>query len=155
MKVKKHILLIFALMWYSCSTNIVYQENKVLENKQWDRKDLIKFYVNVEDTLSSHNIFITIRINGNYSRRNLYVFSRIKSPDSYTLVDTLNLLLADEKGHWFGKSNLGDLYYNKFLYKSDVRFPKKGQYTFIFEQAMRSEKIDNIEDFGLKIEKKQ
>lgn len=101
----------------------------------------------------AHNIYITIRIDGNYGRRNLYVFSTIRNPNNQEIKDTINLLLADEKGRWYGKSNLGGLYYNCFLYKKNVVFPVKGKYTFILEQAMRSETIDNIEDIGIKIEK--
>ncbi len=155
MKIKIYILFIFLFfLSNACSdNNILFYENKILDNKKWDRKNLFKFVVNADDTISAYNIFVTIRINGNYSRRNLYVFSRIINPDKNELIDTINFLLADEKGQWYGKSNLGDLYYNKFLFKNKVRFPKKGLYTFVFEQAMRSETIDNIEDFGLTIEK--
>jgi gliding motility-associated lipoprotein GldH len=138
----------------SCSNNnIVFFENKIFDNKKWDRKNLVTFKYNVEDTIGSYNIYITIKINANYSRQNLYLFSTILNPENKKLRDTINLLLADEKGKFYGKSNLGDTYYNNFLYKRFVRFPKKGTYTFIFEQAMRSQIIDNIEDFGLKIEK--
>jgi len=155
LKINNYILFVICfILIYACSNNTLFYENKILPNKQWDRNNLLKFDVNIKDTTTAYNIFITIRINGNYSRRNLYVFSRIISPEKKELVDTLNFLLADEKGRWYGKSNLGDLYYNKFFYKKNVIFPKKGLYTFIFEQAMRSKIVENIEDFGLIIEKK-
>ncbi len=137
----------------ACDNNIVYVENRTLNNRQWNRKNLLKFQTEINDTVSTHNIYITIRIDGNYERRNLYIFSSILNPNNQEIKDTINLLLADEKGRWYGKSNLGGLYYNCFLYKKNVIFPTKGKYTFILEQAMRSETINNIEDIGIKIEK--
>ncbi|MCX7861827.1 MAG: gliding motility lipoprotein GldH [Bacteroidales bacterium] len=137
----------------SCSDTIVFVENKTLTNRAWNRNNILTFRTTVNDTSTIHNIFITLRIDGNYSKRNLYIFSTIKDPLNNEIKDTINLILADEKGRWYGKSNLGDLYYYCFLYKKNVRFPKPGQYTFTLEQAMRSPIIENIEDVGIKIEK--
>lgn len=143
------ILFLFVL---GCSDSALFEQNYVFPNKSWDRKDLVMFRVTITDTLNPYRIFINIRNNGNYSRRNLYIFVMVRSPKGDELKDTINCILADEKGKWYGKSNLGDIYFNKFLYKPNVHFPFSGTYTFILEQAMRSEKMDNLEDIGIRIE---
>ncbi len=147
-----YYLILLLLLW-SCSSNVYYEDITTLPRASWDRKQILSFSVPVDDTISSFDVFIIIRNTGNYSRRNLYLFITIINPSGEKLRDTVNCILADEKGRWYGKSNLGDLYYNCFLYKSRVRFPVKGTYRFLFEQAMRSPVIDNIEDVGLKIER--
>jgi len=143
---------LMVLLFYSCSDNAIFEENQHLPSKTWDRKNIIQFKVNIIDTLNPYKIFINIRNNGLYARRNLYLFVTIISPNGNELKDTVNCILADEKGKWYGKSNLGDLYFNKFLYKPNVRFPYSGTYIFKLEQAMRTEKMEHIEDVGIRIE---
>ncbi len=149
----KNLFFIIPLMLlFACSDNALFDQNHPFASESWDRKEIVKFDVAITDTLHPYRIFINIRNNGNYSRRNLYMFVTVRSPKGDELKDTINCLLADEKGKWYGKSNLGDIYFNKFLYKPDVRFPFSGTYTFTLEQAMRSEKMENLEDVGIRIE---
>jgi len=145
-------ILFCIVLFYSCSDNALYEENKHIPSNNWDRKNILQFNVHITDTLNPYKIFINIRNNGLYARRNLYIFITVISPKGDELRDTVNCILADEKGKWYGKSNLGDLYFNKFLYKSNVIFPYSGTYTFKLEQAMRTEKLEHIEDVGIRIE---
>jgi gliding motility-associated lipoprotein GldH len=137
----------------SCKDNSIFDENTNIPSKTWNRHNLVKLNVPITDTVNSFRIFINIRNDGNYSRRNIFLFITVRSPKGDELKDTVNCILADEKGRWYGKSNLGDLYFNRFLYKPKVIFPHAGNYTFIIEQAMRTENLDNIEDVGVRIEK--
>lgn len=149
---RKFGLYFIFLLLTACSDNAIFDNNTNLPTKEWDRKNIVTFKVPVTDTIHPYKIFINIRNNGNYSRSNLYLFISVISPKGDEIKDTVNCILADEKGKWYGKSNLGDLYFNKFLYKPNVRFPHAGIYTFKLEQAMRTEIMKNIEDVGLRIE---
>jgi len=137
----------------SCKDNAIFEQNVSIPAKTWNRYNLIKFTVPVNDTVNPYRIVINIRNEGNYSRRNLYMFVTIRSPRGDELKDTVNCILADEKGRWYGKSNLGDIYFNRFLYKPNVKFPYTGNYTVVLEQAMRTENMEGIETAGLRIEK--
>ena len=149
----RNLGLFFILILFSaCSDNAIFEENINLPSKVWDRKNIIQFKVNIIDTVNPYKIFINIRNNGNYSCSNLYLFISVISPKGDEIRDTVNCILADEKGKWYGKSNLGDLYFNKFLYKPNVRFPHSGTYIFKLEQAMRTEAMKDIEDVGIRIE---
>lgn len=145
-------LFLILVFFASCSDNAIFDENTNLPSKTWDRKNIISFKVPITDTVNPFKIFVNIRNNGNYSRSNLYLFITVISPKGDEIKDTVNCILADEKGKWYGKSNLGDLYFNKFLYKPNVRFPHAGTYTFKLEQAMRTEVMKDIEDVGIRIE---
>ncbi|GAB4451986.1 MAG: gliding motility lipoprotein GldH [Bacteroidales bacterium] len=146
------VLFFIPVLFFACSDHAIFDENTNLTSKAWDRKNSISFKVPITDTVNPYKIFVNIRNNGNYSRRNLYLFITVISPKGDEIKDTVNCILADEKGKWYGKSNLGDLYFNKFLYKPNVRFPYAGTYTFKLEQAMRTEIMNNIEDVGIRIE---
>ena len=66
--------------------------------------------------------------------------------------DTLECILADEKGKWLG-TGIGDIYDNQIPFKKNVLFPKKGKYKFEIEQGMRTDIVPLIMDIGLRIEK--
>jgi gliding motility-associated lipoprotein GldH len=66
--------------------------------------------------------------------------------------DTLDCILADEKGKWLG-SGIGDIYDNQIPFKRNVRFPLPGTYSFEIQQGTRKDDIPLIMDVGLRIEK--
>lgn len=74
-------------------------------------------------------------------------------PDGKIERDTIECQLADAQGRWLGKSGSGSLWDNQVLFNRRTRFPKPGKYVFRFEQAMRDEKLENIMEVGLRIEK--
>jgi gliding motility-associated lipoprotein GldH len=87
-----------------------------------------------------------------YPMSNLYLFITTIAPSGHSIRDTVEVILADEKGKWLG-SGLGDIWDLQQLYKENVRFAQQGRYIFEYEQAMRTEKLPFILDVGLRVEK--
>jgi gliding motility-associated lipoprotein GldH len=73
-------------------------------------------------------------------------------PDGQMSRDTAELTLADYDGRWLG-SGMGSVKFSHFLFQKDVRFKQAGTYRFVFEQAMRVNELNGINDIGLRIEK--
>ncbi len=146
------IVSIFILILFSCNSEEVYEKYIQIPEQSWESSNTLNFDVNIQDTLSPHNIYINVRNSSKYNMSNLYIFITTTSPENYTLRDTFECFLADEKGKWLG-NGWGDLYENKILYKKNVRFPVQGKYNFKFVQGMRTEKLKHISDIGLSIEK--
>jgi len=146
------IAIIFILVLFSCNSGEVYEKYTQIPNQVWESSNTINFDVNIQDTISPHNIYINVRNSSKYNMRNLYLFITTTSPENYTLRDTFECFLANEKGKWLG-NGWGDLYENKILYKQNVRFPVQGKYNFKFVQGMRTEKLKHISDIGISIEK--
>ena len=136
----------------SCDPNRIYEEYIEIPDGIWNRYNMVKFSVNVSDTLTPHNVYVNIRNTGLYTKSNLFLFITITSPDGTSIRDTFECILADEKGRWLGKG-LGDIVDNQILYKKNVLFPNPGTYTFEYEQAMRIENLPFIMDVGLRVEK--
>jgi len=80
------------------------------------------------------------------------LFIKTVFPNGKFSNDTLECVLADEKGKWLG-TGLGDIYDNQIPFKRNVRFPMAGTYRFEIEQGMRTETVPLIMDVGLRIEK--
>lgn len=156
----KYILYILPLvLLFSCNSNVVFSDNKSIpEDEGWAKKNKLSFEVEIQDTESRHDVYINVRNADTYMYRNLFMFLETKYPDGNSKLDTLECLLADEKGNWLG-SGAGDLWDNSILFKKNTKFPVKGKYTFTFEQAMRYgdqaaiDPLPFILDVGITIEK--
>lgn len=143
---------IFILLLSSCDSNRVYEKYISLENASWHRDDKAVFEVKIKDTLSHYNLYVNLRHAGNYYYKNLYLFTEIRGPENLSAIDTLQMILANNRGNWMGKG-IGDLYDYSFLFKRNIKFPKEGTYIFEIEQAMREEELENVTDIGIRIEK--
>jgi gliding motility-associated lipoprotein GldH len=141
-----------AILFVSCDPNRVFEKNIRIPDGIWDRNNQVRFEVIIEDTITPHNLYVNIRNTGMYPLSNLYLFITTTAPSGHTIKDTVQVILADEKGKWLGKG-LGDIWDHQRLYKEQVRFAQKGKYIFEYEQAMRLEKLPFILDVGLRVEK--
>lgn len=141
-----------AILLISCDPNRVFEKNIRIPDGIWNRNNPVRFEVVVEDTITPHNLYINVRNTGMYPVSNLYLFVTTIAPSGHTIKDTVQVILADERGKWLGKG-LGDIWDNQKLYKEQVRFAQKGEYIFEYEQAMRLEKLPFILDVGLRVEK--
>ncbi len=146
------IVLFLGLCTVSCDQNRVFETNLAMKDAQWERSQIAKFDIAIDDTLAYYSIFINLRNSGQYPYRNIYLFSKIKSPDGKYARDTSEFILADAKGKWLGKG-IGDLWEHQFLYKKGVQFPTSGEYIIELEQAMRDKELKYITDVGVRVEK--
>ncbi|MBA2610466.1 MAG: gliding motility lipoprotein GldH [Bacteroidetes bacterium] len=136
----------------SCNNNLVYSKYQKFNENEWYAKDKAVFDIEITDTVTLNNISLMVRHADAYPYRNLFVFVTTKYPDGKTLTDTMEVILADEKGKWQG-SGAGDIFDFKIPIKKNVRFPLAGKYQFSFEHGMRVDPLPLIMDFGFEIEK--
>ncbi len=146
------VTLMTALLFISCDTNRVFEKNTELPDYIWDKSNILKFQADIQDTISSHNLYINVRNASNYQFSNLFLFVTTHSPKGGVVKDTIELRLANEKGEWLG-NGLGDIWDNQIIYKRNIKFPYKGIYTFELEQAMRNTRLPFILDAGIRIER--
>lgn len=140
------------LLLAACNKGVLYQKYNSLPGNVWDIKNPVIFKVDIQDTINYYNIFINVRNADNYAYSNLYLFIDIASPMHINERDTMECILADPNtGKWLGQG-LGDIWDNKILFKRNVRFPRKGEYSFTYTQAMREDKLPMIMDVGLSVE---
>lgn len=154
MKSKRiYLVVILALLTIvSCDPDRVYEDFAEIPLHVWDVDYKPVFRTYITDTVASHNIYIEIRNGSGYSYRNLYIFLTTTSPTGQWTCDTIDCILADKRGKWYG-SGWGDIHELRLPYKQNIKFPVSGYYSFEFEQAMRTEHLKGIYDIGLRIEK--
>ncbi len=145
------IILLLSIFLISCDSNKIFEENIDLADSGWDSDNYAEFLVKIEEPENLHNIYINVRNGGKYLYSNLYLFVVTIAPGGEILKDTIECKLAEDNGKWKG-SGIGGVWFNQILYKRNIRFPQKGTYKFIIEQAMRVKVLKNISDIGLRVE---
>ncbi|PID88416.1 MAG: hypothetical protein CSB06_00270 [Bacteroidia bacterium] len=152
MRKNKYLFLLCAILIVSCNESAVYREKKEIPKEVWQIKEPINFRFVAEDTLQDYNIFLTFDLKKNFKTSNLWIFARTQSPEGYTQQDTLMFHITDYAGNWYGNKK-GSLISHKFPYKTNIRFPQKGAYTFTLSHGMRPNQLPEIKNVGLVIEK--
>lgn len=139
-----------------CTDAVVYQSDVQVPDGSWDRSFIPKFEFDITDTVQEHDVYIDVRHTGQYPFSDLFLFVDLEGPGGRAMRDTVDCLLADPTGRWYGKG-LGFIFADRFeakvLYKLRNRFPASGRYSIRLEQAMRTEKLEGIQDIGVSIER--
>lgn len=154
-------LTLVLLLGAACDRNVVYTEfERFDEATGWAKSHQPTFTYDNKDTSQLYDIYINVRNAESYPFRNLFMFLHTTDPKGVKTSDTIECVLADEKGKWLG-SGIGDLYDNSIIYKKNTRFRHLGPYKFAYEQAMRYgdknviDPLPLILDVGITIEKSQ
>lgn len=145
-------LILPALILVSCDYSAVFEKNETIQKATWPASQKVGFDVTISDSLQLYNFYINLRHNTDYEFSNLYLFVGTHYPDGNYSRDTIELILSQPDGKWIGKG-FGKLKENNILIKRGLVFPRKGNYRFEFEQAMRTEELKGIEDIGIRLEK--
>jgi len=147
------VTLLFPLIFlFSCRNNVVYSKYQNFENNEWFAKNKVTFDLEMTDVTTLHDISVMVRHADAYPYSNLYLFLTTKYPDGKITLDTLECILANQKGEWMG-NGAGDIFDITIPLKQSTRFPLAGKYSFTFEQAMRTDPLPLIMDFGFEIKK--
>ena len=146
--------IVTAIITLSCSDISVYNSNIDIPGESWNIDSIARFKVDIADTTSIHNVYVSVRNTTNYPNSNLYLFISTTSPQGASLRDTLEYILADSKGNWLGKG-VGAIRDNQIPYKRYIRFPDVGTYEFTIQQGMRTHHLKGITSIGIRIEKQK
>ncbi len=147
------VVVIIALL-SACNSNTVFSKYETFAENEWSAKNKVTFKVPVTDSVNLHNIYIMVRHAESYPYSNIFLFVSTKYPNGKTLSDTMELVLANQKGQWLG-DGAGDIYDYKVAVKKNIRFAQSGTYEFSFEQGMRVDPLPLIMDLGFEIEKSE
>lgn len=142
--------LFLCLLWlYSCSSDEVYMASV---DNTWAKNEAKKIDFHINDAQSAKNLIFVIRNNNEYPYSNLFLISTLKDEQQKVIkIDTMQYLLAKPNGEWLG-SGMGSVKEIWVQYKNDYIFPKNGQYHLEIKHGMRTEKLQGIEDIGIKID---
>lgn len=145
---------IVSVVLLSCSGNRIFDEVVSLPEDEWKAEEVKNFTVPVNDTINAFDVWVHIRNSHTYAYSNLWLFVKTTAPSGVSMTDTIELFLADPSGKWLG-SGLGSVNSMLLPYRTNIKFPQRGIYTFEFKQGMRQEELKGIMDVGLRIDKRK
>jgi gliding motility-associated lipoprotein GldH len=146
------VLLLFLLI-VSCKNDIIYTDSINIPSEVWSLDFIPEFNPVIDDTTSICTLFLTIRTGTSYPYRNIWLFVNTISPSGNSITDTLQYILADEKGKWYGKG-FGDIHELDLPFRrTGIYFPEKGTYTIKVRHGMRNENLNGVYDLGIRISK--
>ena len=90
--------LLSILLSTSCDRKRVFENNIDIPDYSWDVKNKLSFDVNIDDTISLHNLYVNVRHASHYQYANLYLFITIKFPNGKMAKDTLECVFANGEG---------------------------------------------------------
>lgn len=145
------ILLFIIVLSQACDPNMVFDMYQKTNNGSWNSNDKKIFEYEITDSLQAYNLLVNIRHTTDYPYSNLYVFITTEGPSGISLKDTLEILVTNDKGKWYGYG-YGKIKHISRMYKNNIRFSKPGNYRFTLEQGIRSPEVP-VTDVGFRIEK--
>lgn len=135
----------------SCADNAVTDANQVIANHNWSYINKVKVPVKIDDNNKAYSLLMNLRHTSDYKYSNIFVLIRLSGPGMKPTVTRKEFQLAYPDGEWLGKGS-GNLYTYQLPFAEGFKFPKKGIYTFEFEQNMRDNPLRDVSDVGLRVE---
>ena len=133
---------LFVLLLASCNRPM-YVGLHDLPVTGWHQDSTLTYAVPVTDSVNAYDILLQLRTGSNYPYQNLWLFISEYRDSVFVTCDTIECMLADDRGRWLGKGNIHhDL---TLLYAPGCRFPHAGTYTYTITQGMREEVLHGVE----------
>ena len=137
------------ILFFSCDYQALYYQYQVIDQPSWEKDKVYYFTFMVDDISVPYDIMFDIRNSNKYPYQNLWLFCNEEPPFGPLQKDTIECMLADEFGKWYGSGI--SLYESSFPIRKNYIFPHVGQYTFSFRQGMRDSSISGIQEIGLRV----
>ncbi|HWD90292.1 MAG TPA: gliding motility lipoprotein GldH [Mucilaginibacter sp.] len=152
MKTIHKLLIVLGMLAAGCTDpNGIIDQNTSIENHNWSYANKVKYPVKITDASVPCNIYINLRVTGDYRYSNIFVLVHRSGPKLNALT-RFEVKLADKDGQWLGQGS-GNLYSYQVPLITNFKFPAAGTYQFEIEQNMRDNPLHEVSDVGLRVEK--
>ena len=150
-KLKGFIVVLLIFLCFSCDRQALYDQYQAIDNTTWEKNKEYYFSFHIDDISTPYNLTFEVRNNNMYPYQNLWIFCNEEQPIGPLKRDTVECMLADEFGKWYGHGI--SLFQSSFPVRTNYMFPHKGMYTFSFRQGMRDDALKGIQEIGFRVEK--
>lgn len=150
---KKKIKVLLGILGFAlltaCSDPYHYDKFYAFDQNEWPQSVRPKFEIEIEDTSLWYDFVISLRTTTDYGFSNLWIMLNTETPSGIKAREPFQIRIADEKGAWLGIKS-GTVVENNLLFRKR-KFPEKGTYTFIVEQGITQETIDEVLNVGIRM----
>jgi gliding motility-associated lipoprotein GldH len=146
-RINRLLILLLGVILFSCQESPTFEKTYAFENNHWEQKVKPQFVVDIQDTTKSYNFTLTLRTTTDYKYSNLWVYMSTKTPDGKKAREPFEIKVANPDGSWAGKKT-GTIVEHTLNF-NQRKMPLKGSYTFVVEQGVTNQSIDEVLDIGL------
>ncbi|MDR1416813.1 MAG: gliding motility lipoprotein GldH, partial [Prevotellaceae bacterium] len=134
-----------ALCLYACDESRIYERYRAIPAAGWHKDSCAVFEAYISDSTVLNNLYFNLRNTSSYPFSNIYLFIKVTAPTGVFTCDTVEYMLIDKYGRWYGKG-FSRMLDNRLAYRKFVRFPHSGVYRFEVQQGMRMDVLPHITD---------
>jgi gliding motility-associated lipoprotein GldH len=145
------IFIVAVLLLASCNTIDVYEKTQAIPKHEWSTSNRLSFTFTATDSVTYYNIYLVLRHTESYHFNNIYIDFTSILPGKKPQTQRLNVQLASANG-WLG-SSMDDIIEQRVLLFTQPTHLAKGDYTFILQQVMREDPLQNVLNAGVRVEK--
>ncbi len=149
-RLKKSYFLLITLLLFSCGNPPVVQTLISNVDEVWWQDSALSVDVSIVDTSAVYRVSFRLRHTSEYPYSNLFLFRDVLSETQTEYQDTVEITLVNG-GSWVGKGIGALKTINLPYHQNGVKFPRPGNYRFVFYHGMRDEPLKGIKDLALVI----
>ncbi len=146
------LVLLFFLLFTSCSYDYYYQSEVKIPDYGWDYKRAAIFETQISDTTQLFNLILALSNTDEYKFSNIWFFVKTTSPKGVERRDSLEYFIARNNGKWLGDKH-DDMWTSKMYFKQAIRFSEQGKYKFEIWQGMREDTLKGISKIAFIMQK--
>lgn len=145
------VLIFQVLLFSGCDKAGISEAYSKIDSNGWPAEVIQTFTFEITEPAMLHNVWLAIRNDNSYSYSNLWLFVKLVPPSGAVVTDTVQILLADNRGRWLGKGFAG-VFESRYALRQQFIFPEKGTYSLEIQQGMRAASLKGITHVGLRVE---
>lgn len=133
-----------------------YEKNVAIPNHIWYKKFKPTYEFEISDTVSTYDMFLTMRHTEAYAFSNIWLNIKTQVPGENNFsTSRTEVPLAQENGKWLAIKSMNEIYEHKMSLTGNgsIHFSKAGKYTIQLEQIMRTDPLKEVMSIGIRLEK--
>ncbi len=132
----------------ACTGGAIYDSHHNIPHTGWEAYDTLTFTIDAPQK-GLYDIDLFLRHDNSYKYSNIWLFISHTTPQEKTTTDTLDIVLADTYGNWYG-GGWGSYY--QYQQPLHTALPlDSGTHTIGITQAMRELTLQGIATIGLRV----
>lgn len=150
MRLKSSVIVLGLLIIVGCGESPMFTKAVSFKNQTWDIDQKPQFDVEINDTTKAYGFRLILRTTTDYSYSNLWIFLKTIAPDGSVAREPYQIPIAYEDGSWIGERS-GSIIESELSF-APRKLPLKGKYTFIVEQAITKDEVDEVLDLVFEVD---
>ncbi len=151
--IKVFPIVLIILVFASCNDNRVYEEHTGdFPNRRWAKSKIVEFRPEIKDTAQRYKIYLALRHVYGFQHKTVDLIVDIISPSGEETSKKFILQVINNGGKYKAEC-IGDYCDLEVLFEDNYKFPETGKYKYSVKHAMPIDKILNVMEFGLIIDK--